>query len=249
MNALPRLLLASCLCLPVLAQEPVVEPPPPPPPESKQQEPKTDAPKKLQLGTRVDGKTILSDIDGKPVMAQEFMGKITVVNFYSIQCPIQRAWDGRLAEIQKEFEAQGVVFLHINSNVTEIGENPPAADAEQKPYAKIRDHLQEQKLPFRVLADHGNKMADFFEARTTPHIYVFGQDGRLVYKGLVDDDQKNRNAEKRTNYLRDTLGKLIKNEKVEPFATKEEGCSIKRVKREKPAPVDKAKAGGSKGGA
>lgn len=248
MNALSRLLLASCLCLPVLAQEPAKEPPAPAP-DSKQQEPKTDAPKKLQLGTRVDGKSMLSDIDGKPVRAQEFMGKITVVNFYSIQCPIQRAWDGRLAEIQKEFEGQGVVFLHIDSNVTEIGENPPAAD-EQKPYAKIREHLAAQNLPFRVLADHGNKMADFFEAKTTPHVYVFGQDGKLVYKGLVDDDQKNRNADKRNNYLRDTLGKLIKNEKVEPFATKEEGCSIKRIKQSAPVDKEKAeKAKGDKGGA
>jgi thiol-disulfide isomerase/thioredoxin len=253
MNALSRLLLTSCLCLPLLAQEPPTpapNPTPAPAEDTKQQEPKTDAPKKLQLGTRVDGKSMLSDIDGKPVRAQEFMGKITVVNFYSIQCPIQRAWDGRLAEIQKEFEGQGVVFLHIDSNVTEIGENPPAADAEPKPYTKIREHLAAQSLPFRVLADHGNKMADFFEAKTTPHVYVFGQDGKLVYKGLVDDDQKNRNAEKRNNYLRDTLGKLIKNEKVEPFATKEEGCSIKRVKQAKPADKEQAeKAKGDKGGA
>ena len=232
MNSLSRLLLTSCLCLPLLAQEPPTpapNPTPTPAEDTKQQEPKTDAPKKLQLGTRVDGKTMLSDIDGKPVRAQEFMGKITVVNFYSIQCPIQAAWDSRLAEIQKEFEAQGVIFLHIDSNVTEIGEEPPKADGEKKPYDNVRQHLKEKGLPFRVLADHGNKIADFFEAKTTPHVYVFGQDGKLVYKGLVDDDQKNRNAEKRNNYLRDVLGKLSKNEKIEAFTTKEEGCSIKRL--------------------
>lgn len=65
-------------------------------------------------------------------MAHEFMGKVTVVNFYSIQCPIQRAWDGRLA-IQKEFESQGVVFLHIDSNVTEIGEEAPSPTASRSP--------------------------------------------------------------------------------------------------------------------
>jgi len=227
MNALSTLFLSSCLCLPLFAQEPAKEPPKPA--TEQKQEPKTEAPKTLQLGARVDGKTTLTDIDGKAVMAHEFMGKVTVVNFYSIQCPIQRAWDSRLAEIQKEFEAQGVVFLHVNSNVTEIGEEAPKQDGEQKPYAKIREHLKAEGLPFRVLADHGNKIADFFEAKTTPHVYVFGQDGKLIYKGLVDDDQKNRNAEKRNNYLRDVLGKLLKNEKVEPFATKEEGCSIKRV--------------------
>jgi peroxiredoxin len=228
MNALSILVLSSCLCLPLFAQEPSKEPKPAEKAEQ-QQEKKQDAPKTLQLGARVDGKTTLTDIDGKPVTAHEFMGKITVVNFYSIQCPIQRAWDSRLAEIQKEFEAQGVIFLHIDSNVTEIGEEPPKADGDKKPYDNVRQHLKEKGLPFRVLADHGNKIADFFEAKTTPHVYVFGQDGKLVYKGLVDDDQKNRNAEKRTNYLRDVLGKLSKNEKVEAFTTKEEGCSIKRV--------------------
>ena len=225
MNALSTLVLSSCLCLPLFAQEP----PKPAEKAEQQQEKKQDAPKTLQLGARVDGKTTLTDIDGKPVTAHEFMGKITVVNFFSIQCPIQAAWDGRLAEIQKEFESQGVIFLHIDSNVTEIGEEPPKADGDKKPYDNVRQHLKEKGLPFRVLADHGNKIADFFEAKTTPHVYVFGQDGKLVYKGLVDDDQKNRNAEKRNNYLRSVLGKLTKNEKVEPFTTKEEGCTIKRV--------------------
>lgn len=249
MNALSRLLLASSLCLPLLAQEPPKKDPAKPTTEQKQ-DPKADAPKTLQLGTRLDGKTTLTDIDGKPVMAHEFMGKVTVVNFYSIQCPVQQAWDSRLAEIQKEFEGQGVVFLHVNSNKTEIGETPPKPEGDAKPYQNIRDHLKAKGLPFRVLADHGNKIADLFEAKTTPHIYVFGQDGKLVYKGLVDDDQKNRNAEKRNNYLRDTLGKLLKNEKVEPFATKEEGCSIKRVATttKKEEASDK-KSEGKKGGA
>ncbi|MFN8823924.1 MAG: hypothetical protein ACK501_03095, partial [Planctomycetota bacterium] len=82
MNALSTLVLSSCLCLPLFAQEP----PKPAEKAEQQQEKKQDAPKTLQLGARVDGKTTLTDIDGKPVTAHEFMGKITVVNFFSIQC-------------------------------------------------------------------------------------------------------------------------------------------------------------------
>lgn len=228
MNILIRSLSIPCLLLPLLAQDPVKEAP-------KQDAPKTEAPaqeaapKTLQLGQRVNGDVVLSDIDGKPVKAHDFMGKITVVNFYSIQCPIQKAWDGRLAQIQKDLESQGVVFLHIDSNKTEVGEEPPKVEGDAKPYDNVRQHLKEKQLPFRVLVDHGNKVADMFEARTTPHVYVFGKDGKLVYKGLVDDDQKDRNATTRNNYLRDVLGKLLKSEEVKPFATKEEGCSIKRV--------------------
>lgn len=199
------------------------------------QEPKQDAeakpekPKTLELGQRVDGEIVLKDIDGNEVRAKDLMGKVTVVNFYSIQCPVQAQWDERLAAIQKDFAEQGVVFLHVDSNVTEIGKEPPKVEGDEKPYADVRKHLAEKKLPFRVLVDHGNKVADLFAATSTPHVYVFGTDGRLVYKGLVDDDQRDVKPETRTNHLRDVLGKLGKGEKVEPMATREVGCSIKRV--------------------
>jgi len=217
--------LLSLLTSTLLAQEPGKDAKPTKP--AGEQAP---AAKTLQLGQRANGALTLPDIDGNAQKAHDLMGKVTVVSFYSIQCPVQADWDQRLAQIQKDFEGQGVVFLHVDSNVTEIGETPPKAEGDTKPYAKIRDHLKAKNLPFRVLVDHGNKVADLFEAKTTPHVYVFGADGKLVYKGAVDDDQKDKNAEKRTNYLRDVLGKLTKGEKVEPFATKEVGCSIKRMK-------------------
>ncbi len=236
----------------LLAQEPTPTTPKPaelPKAEAASAEkPKAEQPKTLQLGSRVNGAMVLTDIDGKPQKAGELMGKITVVNFYSIQCPVQAGWDKRLATIQKDFE-KDVVFLHIDSNKSEIGEAPPKVEGDAKPYENIRSHLKEKELPFRVLVDHGNKVADLFDAKTTPHIYVFGRDGRLVYKGLVDDDAKDKNADGRKNHLRDVLGKLTKDEKVEPFTTKEEGCSIKRVKAAAaPAPAPAGDDSGKKSG-
>ncbi|MCA8953184.1 MAG: redoxin domain-containing protein [Planctomycetes bacterium] len=221
-----KLSLISLLAFPLFAQEPATETPVATDAASAKQK---EEPKTLQLGQRVNGELTLVDIDGKPQNAHKLMGKITVVNFYSIQCPIQRAWDGRLAAIQGDFEKDGVVFLHIDSNHTEIGKEPQQTEGDAKPYANVREHLTKQKLPFRVLLDHGNKVADLFDAQATPHVYVFGKDGKLVYKGLVDDDQKDRRAGERNDYLRDTLAQLLKGEKVEPFETKAVGCSIKRL--------------------
>ncbi len=211
------------------------------------------APKVLDLGQRIDGELELLDIDGVAQKAKDLMGKVTVVNFYSIQCPVQAQWDGRLAQIQKDFAEHGVVFLHINSNVTEIGEKPqsqPTADDKEakKPYENVRAHLAEKELPFRVLVDHGNKLADLFAARTTPHVYVFGADGKLAYKGLVDDDQRDNKQETRTNYLRDVLGKLTEGEAVEAFSTKEVGCGIKRVGAENRGGGRRPRGEGRRGG-
>lgn len=245
MKAMLPTALSFCLATPLFAQEPGKAPAKPAPAAAE----KAAAPKTLQLGQRLNGETTLLDIDGKPQNAHELLGTVTVVNFYSIKCPIQAAWDERLAQIQKDFEGQGVVFLHIDSNATEIGETPPKPEGDAKPYADIREHLKVKGLPFRVLIDHGNKVADLFEAKTTPHVYVFGKDGKLAYKGLVDDDQKNRNADKRQNHLRDVLGKILKGDKIEPFATKEEGCSIKRVKALPAAPAKSEDKSGKKEGA
>ncbi len=221
MRSLATLFCSALLCTAALAQDT--------PPE-RPAEPTPKEPVVLQLGKRPDGDIALSDLDGTEFRAAQLMGKVTVVNFYSIQCPVQAAWDQRLAHLQRDFEEAGVVFLHIDSNVTEIGkEPPPPPEGDEKPYATIREHLAKKGLPFRVLVDHGNKVADLFGATCTPHVFVFGSDGRLVYKGLVDDDQRDKNKEGRKNHLRDVLDKLTQGETVEPFATRETGCGIKRA--------------------
>lgn len=233
MNALSRLVLVSLCSLPLLAQEPARQEPGKTP-ASKPADASAAAPKTLALGMRVNRDVTLTDLDGKQVKAGDLRNKITVVNFFSIDCPIQGKWNSRLASIQKEFEAQDVIFLHIDSNKSEIdATEKPKTLTKDENLQRIRDFLKTNNLPFRVLVDNGNKVADMFDAKTTPHVFVFGKDGKLVYKGLVDD---NTDESKVTNHhLKDVLGALVKGDAVEPATTKEQGCTIKRVAVAAPA--------------
>lgn len=199
-------------------------------PAAKPQEPaKKPAPQALALGMTIDAKVALKDIDGVEHKASDYRGKIVVVNFFSTECPVQNGWDPQLAAIEREFAKKGVVFLNIDSNRSEIGDEPqkPAGDA--KPYADIRQHLAEKKLPYTMLVDHGNVVADLFGARTTPDIFVFSAEGKLTYRGLIAETAKGEPKQ----HLRDTLGKLLAGEKVEPFQTTPQGCGIKRVPKAK----------------
>ena len=234
----------------VSAQEPTPPAKPTPVPAAGEKAP-ADAkpapeakPKSLELGKRPTQMIALPDLDGRVHRSAEFADQITVICFWSTTCPVMQGYEERMAAIVKEFSPSGVRFLMINSNEgnLEIDDGPTRApeakpadapvaepDAEaKKPYAKIRAYLAEHELPYTVLVDHGSRVADLFEAKTTPHIYVFGKDGVLWYRGAIDDDAPGRKGEKATPHLRNLLTRLLAGETVEAAETKPVGCNIKR---------------------
>ena len=185
----------------------------------------------VALGKKVTGKIVLADIDGEEHELFDLEDKITVVNFWSITCPIMQGWEDRMSAIHEQYSKKGVQFVTINSNVAngEIAEGD--VEEGEKPYAKIRDYLKKNELPYTVLVDKGSKVADVFKAKTTPDIFVFDKEGVLVYRGLIDDDARGSKGEKAKQYLRTTLDAVLAGEKVEASETKPQGCNIKRPRK------------------
>ena len=72
-------------------------------------------------------------------------------------------------------------------------------------------------------------VADAFGARTTPHIFLFGADNALEYKGAIDDNVDKADSVKEP-WLRDALKAMNAGKKIDPNDTRNIGCSIKRVK-------------------
>src|SRR5215470_7275864 len=96
--------------------------------------------------------------------------KAIVVLFLGTECPVNNAYAPRLAELQKEFADKGVQFLAINSN-------------SQDTPARIAAHAKEHGIPFPVLKDTANVVADKFGARRTPEGFVVTPDGKVHYQG------------------------------------------------------------------
>jgi peroxiredoxin len=218
---------AATSALAAAPQDPVVPPAPKPP--VAEQEKESEKPKLLELGGKLPAPLALADIDGETVRSQALLGKVVVVNFWSFTCPIMKGWESRLKAIHDEYTDREVVFLMVNSNEGngEIGDAEPAKEGDE-PFAKIRRYLAEQELPYRVLVDQGSKIADLFQAKTTPDVYVFDPKGVLVYRGLIDDDPRGNKGEKATHHLKTVLDALLSGEEVEPRATTPIGCGIKR---------------------
>ena len=220
--------LTGLLSAPVLTQQKTSTKEPTPAVHEKD---KAKKPKTLALGHQVDPTIVLADIDGNECATANFRGRITVVNFWATRCPWMKGWDPTLSEIQRNYSKKGVVFLMIASNEGngEIRDNK--LEKGQKPYQEIRKHLKERELPYRVLIDPGSEVARRFGARTTPDIFVFDEDTRLVYRGRIDDDERRKKGDEATHYLRDTLDAMLTGEELDPTGTKPFGCSIKWPKK------------------
>lgn len=150
-------------------------------------------------------------------------GSVFVLSFWAYKCPYSAAWDSELAAIAKDYAPKGVKVFGIDSSRFET--------ADKAAIQAANEYIEENELPFPVLVDKNNKIADLFGAQTTPHIYVVDAKGNVVYTGAIDDDHKGQKSEEeREAYLRNALDALLAGKAIETSATRPVGCSIKRVK-------------------
>ena len=114
----------------------------------------------------------LQDINGKAHRLSEYRGRIVIVNFWSCECPHSERTDKAIMSMFVQWR-EDVSMLSIASNRNEKIE-------------ELKHAAETRKLP-TVLIDPECKVADMFEAQTTPHVFVIDRDGILRYRGPVDD--------------------------------------------------------------
>ena len=174
----------------------------------------TDEAKPLAIGAAAPQFT-LPDANGKSHSLASLKGKKgTLIFFTSARCPMVVAYHERIQQITADYKAKGINVIGINSNVTETTE-------------EIKQNVVAKKLAYTVLRDEGSKIADQFNAQVTPEMYLLDADGKLAYRGGVDD---NRSAELvKSTYLRSALDAMLTGQPIERAETRAFGCSVKRA--------------------
>ena len=94
--------------------------------------------------------------------------------------------------------------------------------------SEMKKHAKDQKYLSPYLVDEKSALADAFGARTTPHVFLFDNNMKLVYRGAIDDSYKNKESVSET-FLMDAIKNLSAGKTISPDVTKATGCSIKRV--------------------
>jgi peroxiredoxin len=154
----------------------------------------------------------LPDLDGVLHRLRDFRGHITILNFWSAECPWVERSDRELNS-QLPMWGEAVVMLSVASNINESTE-------------LLRRVFQERKLPL-LLHDQHQLVADLYGAQTTPHVFVIDRLGILRYQGGYNDLTFRKRVPSR-HYLKDAIEALLAGRLPEPEQTPPYGCSIVR---------------------
>jgi peroxiredoxin len=163
----------------------------------------------------------LTDQDGKTVSLADFAGKVVVLEWINDQCPyVQKHYnEGHMNNLAAQYKDKGVVWLAINSTSS-------TSDEKNKAIAS------KWSITRPILNDASGATGKAYGAKTTPHMYVIGTDGKLAYKGAIDsnNDSETSSIASATNYVAKALDETLAGTAVSTPETKPYGCSVKYAK-------------------
>ncbi len=128
-------------------------------------------------------------------------------------------WERQFNTLFDKASNQNIGFVLVNSNEAKRGKEDSIEEMRKKA------DEQDYKMPY--LVDENSTLANSFGAKTTPHVFLFNGDLKLVYSGSIDNIWDNKRTEE-IPYLANAMDALGQGKKSKPSATPPKGCSIKR---------------------
>jgi thioredoxin-related protein len=128
-------------------------------------------------------------------------------------------WENRYPELGNISKDLDVGMVLINSNAAKRDGGDSFKDMQERYLAKGYNSY--------YVLDKNSEMADAFGALTTPHVYLFDKNMKLVYRGAIDDNVS-KSSDVKELYLQDALNNMVAGKSIEPQTTRQLGCSIKR---------------------
>ena len=167
----------------------------------------------------------LNDTRNNPVSLSAYQGKFVVLEWFNPDCPfVRKHYDsGNMQRLQKNYTEKGVVWLSICSS----------APGKQGSYsAEQTNEIMTQRgaQSTAILLDTTGEVGHLYDAKTTPHIFIIGPDGKVIYQGAVDSIASTDQTDipQAENYVESALDAAMAGQPVTvASSTKSYGCSVK----------------------
>jgi hypothetical protein len=153
-------------------------------------------------GERVPNFTVKGTTDGKETtVPSSSPDAVTVYCVTSSACPTTRAYADKLRDIETSYTPKGVRFVWLYPNRSESDADKAACHAERK-------------LGGVFSVDHGAAAAKTLATDHTPEMVVVGKDGRIAYRGAIDDGEGDPKRAKQEG-LKDALDATLAGKAVQ----------------------------------
>jgi peroxiredoxin len=163
-----------------------------------------------------------TDTEGAVHSTAEWAGKRAIVLFFvTTDCPLSNGYVPEMNRIAHDYSARGFAFYGVQGDATAT-----AAD--------VRRHAKEFGYSFPYLFDPQESLAAFTGATTTPEAAVLSPDGRVLYRGRIDNRLVDfgKQRPKPTEFdLRDALNAILNGKAVPHPRTAALGCAIVKAAR------------------
>lgn len=167
------------------------------------------------------GKVVLPNIDGASTTVLRNRGqKAEVFFFITNDCPITNSYAPEIERICTAYTPKKIRFYVVYAD--------PSLSA-----ADARKHAKDYGLKCPGLMDPTHLLVKRFQATVMPEVAVVSPEGKLLYRGRIDDryiDFGKARYQATTHDLRDALDAVLQGKPVPHPITKAVGCYIPPAK-------------------
>jgi peroxiredoxin len=164
----------------------------------------------------------LRNVDGKMVsLGDHPTAKGFIIVFTCNHCPFSQAYEQRIIDLDKKFDALGYPVVAINPN------DPVKVPDDS--FDEMVKRSNEYGYTFPYLVDETQEVAKKFGASRTPHVFVVRKDKKkfvLEYIGAIDNNTEDP-AKADKKYVEDAVNALLASKSPDVKETKAIGCTIK----------------------
>ena len=162
--------------------------------------------------------------NGKDFDLAKQKGKLVILEWTNHQCPfVRKHYDsGNMQKLQQFAHNNDMVWVSVISSAKGKQGNVTAEEANKIAAANYA-------VPAYILLDESGEIGRTYEAKTTPHMFLIGEDGKILYNGAIDSinsvDQDD--VERAEPYVYNAMIAAKKGETIDIAQSKPYGCSIK----------------------
>lgn len=142
--------------------------------------------------------------------------KASVIIFLQPECPFCNSYGKTLRQLDSSYSEKGIPLIGVVS-----GKNYPENE--------INEYREKHQLKFPVLLDPDFVLQKKLGALITPEAFLIGQDGKVLYRGMIDDwgyEIGKVRPKVNVHYLTDATEAYLAHQPISPDSTKAIGCYI-----------------------